>query len=138
MRRGLEPIVLLCPAFVVSGPRPPARRPARKTSLVLPVARHRPSRPPKLLSFLVTTCNGEDHGPFDLRMMPDVAISAKFAFAAASFCGHSGRAFARIGCPRVSIVWRTSCLGQSILKFGTVTDGNSAITWSMATGLLLW
>ena len=23
-------------------------------------------------------------------------------------------------------MWRTSCLGRSILKFGTVTDGNSA------------
>ena len=57
--------------------------------------------------------------------MPAEANSAKFALAAASFCGGSGRALARIGCPRVSIVWRTSCLGLSILKFGTVMDGNS-------------
>ena len=82
-------------------------------------------------------CKGEDHGPFDRRTMPDVAISAKVAFAAASFCSGSGRAFARTGCPRVSMVWRTACLGWSILKFGTVTVGNSANNLVNGDGLAL-
>ena len=71
-------------------------------------------------------CNGEDHGLFARRTKPNQAISTKFAFAAASFCGGSGLAFARIGWPRVSIVWRASCFGWSILKLGTATDGNLA------------
>ena len=81
-------------------------------------------------------CNGDDHGPVDRRTMPDVAISAKFAFAAASFCGGSGRAFARISWPLVLIVCRTPCLGRLTLKFGTVTDGNSANNFANGDGLV--
>ena len=86
----------------------------------------RPQPPPGLGA----TCNGEENGLLERRMMPSSSIVLNSLLAMTSFSGDNLLAWARTGGPLVTMWCWTPCLGvPSRAKVGVVSSG---LSWRSA------